>query len=428
MDKLQQARKIISEIDQEMADLFVRRMRAAEQVARYKQEHDLPIFDGKRERELLEKGCARVEDPALRQHYARFLQNNMDVSKDYQRQLLAQDDSRLRMELGADSYEIFLRRDGLEQAAALLDLDRKVCIVTDSGVPRQYVENFALRCKDPVIVTVEAGEASKTLDSVAEICRAMMAKGFSRKDCVATVGGGMVGDLAGFAAASFMRGIDFYNIPTTLLSQVDSSIGGKTGVNLDGVKNMVGAFYQPRAVLIDSDTLGTLPPRLRAEGLAECVKMALCMDADLFERLEREDPWQDIEQVIRRSLVLKKQVVEQDVEEKGLRKVLNFGHTIGHGVESAAAGGLYHGECVAIGMMPMCTAELRPRLAALLNKLGLPMSTELDKEAIWEAMLHDKKSDSAGFSAVFVEEIGKATVKTVTFAEMKTILEGAWQA
>lgn len=334
----------------------------------------------------------------------------------------------LRMELGRDSYDIFIGRDSLERADQLLRLDRKVCIVTDSGVPRQYVEGIALRCKDPMIVTVEAGEGSKTLDKVAEICRAMMQDGFSRRDCVVAVGGGMVGDLAGFAAASFMRGVDFYNIPTTLLSQVDSSIGGKTGVNLDGVKNIVGAFWQPRGVLIDPDTLGTLPPRLRAEGMAEYVKMALCFDAEMFEELEREDPWQDTEKAIHNALSIKKSVVEADVREAGLRKLLNFGHTIGHGVESAAGGSLYHGECVAIGMMPMCSDAVRARLKPVLEKLGLPTETPLDKEAIWAAMQHDKKSDSTGFSAVFVEEIGKAYAKTISFDEMKTILEGAWQA
>ncbi len=334
----------------------------------------------------------------------------------------------LHMDLGARSYEIVIRRGSLGQADQLLDLRRKVCIVTDDGVPASYVQALASQCRQPVVCTVRAGEGSKTLESVTAICRAMLEAGFTRKDCVAAVGGGMVGDLAGFAASAFMRGIDFYNIPTTLLSQVDSSIGGKTGVNLDGVKNIVGAFWQPKGVLIDPDTLHTLPPRLAAEGMAEYVKMALSLDGDLFAQLERQDPWADIETALHRALTLKKQVVEQDERESGLRKLLNFGHTIGHGVESAAAGSLYHGECVAIGMMPMVSPEVAARLRPVLEKLGLPTSTDLDKEGIWAAMQHDKKSNDSGFSAVFVEEPGKAFAKTVTFAEMKAILEGAWQA
>lgn len=334
----------------------------------------------------------------------------------------------LRMELGENSYDIRIERGCLNKAGTLLNLDRKVCIVTDAGVPQRYARTVAGQCREPMIVTVDPGEDTKTMQTVTRICEAMLDRGFSRKDCVVAVGGGMVGDLAGFASACFMRGIDFYNIPTTLLSQVDSSIGGKTGVNLNGVKNIVGAFWQPRGVLIDSDTLETLPPRLQAEGMAEYVKMALCFDAKMFEELEREDPWADTERALHNALSLKKRVVEADEREAGLRKILNFGHTIGHGVESAAAGALYHGECVTIGMMPMCSDAVRARLQPVLKKLGLPVSTDLDKETIWAAMQHDKKSDSTGFSAVFVEKIGKAYAKNISFAEMKTILEGAWQA
>ena len=334
----------------------------------------------------------------------------------------------LRMELGPNSYDITVERGCLQRADALLNLDRRVLIVTDRGVPRQYVETLAARCKEPVLAVVAPGEGSKTMDTVTGLCRIMLEHRFSRGDCVAAVGGGMVGDLAGFAAACFMRGVDFYNLPTTLLSQVDSSIGGKTGVNLDGVKNIVGAFWQPRGVLIDPDTLDTLPPRLWAEGMAEYVKMALTLDGELFAALQREDPRQDMTRTLERALGLKKNVVERDEREAGPRKLLNFGHTIGHGVESAAGGALYHGECVALGMLPMCSPAVRAQLRPVLERLGLPTSTGLDKQAVWEAMLHDKKSNSGGFSAVFVEEPGKGYVKNVSFAEMRAILEGAWQA
>lgn len=331
----------------------------------------------------------------------------------------------LKMELGERSYDILIQRGCLQQAGQQLNLNRKVCIVTDEGVPRQYVEKLAAQCASPVIVTVDAGEETKTMETVTKLCRVMLERGFSRKDCVAAVGGGMVGDLAGFAAACFMRGVDFYNIPTTLLSQVDSSIGGKTGVNLDGVKNIVGAFWQPQKVLIDPDTLDTLSPRLYAEGMAEAVKMALASDEKLFAQLEQGDL--PVEELLYGALSIKKAIVEQDEREGGIRKLLNFGHSIGHGVESAAKGSLYHGECVAIGLLPMCSQPVRARLQPVLERLGLPTSTDLDKEQIWQAMQHDKKSNSAGFSAVFVDEPGKAYAKNITFAEMKTILEGAWQ-
>ena len=334
----------------------------------------------------------------------------------------------LRMELGPNSYDITVERGCLQRADALLNLDRRVLIVTDRGVPRQYAETLAARCKEPVVAVVAPGEGSKTMDTVTGLCRTMLEHRFSRGDCVAAVGGGMVGDLAGFAAACFLRCVDFSSRPPTLLSQVDSSIGGKTGVNLDGVKNIVGAFWQPRGVLIDPDTLDTLPPRLWAEGMAEYVKMALTLDGELFAALQREDPRQDMTRTLERALGLKKNVVERDEREAGPRKLLNFGHTIGHGVESAAGGALYHGECVALGMLPMCSPAVRAQLRPVLERLGLPISTGLDKQAVWEAMLHDKKSNSGGFSAVFVEEPGKGYVKNVSFAEMRAILEGAWQA
>ena len=195
----------------------------------------------------------------------------------------------LTMELGERSYDILIQRGCLQRAGQQLNLNRKVCIVTDEGVPRQYVEKLAAQCASPVIVTVDAGEETKTMETVTKLCRVMLERGFSRKDCVAAVGGGMVGDLAGFAAACFMRGVDFYNIPTTLLSQVDSSIGGKTAINHAGVKNCIGAFHQPKKVLIDPDVLATLPARQIANGLSEAIKMAACFDDALFTRMENED-------------------------------------------------------------------------------------------------------------------------------------------
>lgn len=332
----------------------------------------------------------------------------------------------LRMELGERSYDITVECGSLDKAGEFFNLKRRVCIVTDEGVPREYAERVAAQCETAVICTVPQGEDNKSLASMEKICGAMLENNFSRRDCVVAVGGGMIGDLAGYAAASFMRGVDFYNIPTTLLSQVDSSIGGKTGVNFGGVKNIVGAFWQPKGVLIDTATLATLSPRLRAEGMAEAVKMLFAFDAAAFEAVE-SDPWAHLEEILAASLRLKKGIVERDERESGERKLLNFGHTIGHGVEYAAAGALYHGECVAIGMLPMCGTGVRARLKAVLENLGLPVETALPKDSIAQAMRHDKKSNAKGFSAVFVDEIGKAYSREVSFEEMNEILEGAWR-
>ena len=241
----------------------------------------------------------------------------------------------IHMNLGENSYDILVERGILERAGTHLELKRRVLVVTDSGVPASYAKSLADQSDKAVICTVEAGEASKSMESFGRLLQTMLDHGFSRKDCVVAVGGGVVGDLAGFAASAYMRGIDFYNIPTTLLSQIDSSIGGKTAINFGGVKNVVGAFYQPKKVLIDPDLLKTLPQRQISNGLAEAVKMALTSDKELFEIFETKDIDENIDQIIIRSLNIKKNVVEKDERESGLRRILNFGHTVGHGIESS---------------------------------------------------------------------------------------------
>ena len=317
----------------------------------------------------------------------------------------------LNVNLGERSYDIVIERGALARAGEYLQLNRKVLIVTDSGVPRTYAETLAAACGDPVICVIGQGEENKTLKSFEKLLRTMLAHGFTRKDCVVAVGGGICGDLAGFAASSYMRGIDFYNIPTTVLSQVDSSIGGKTAVNLDGIKNVVGAFYQPDRVLVDADVLATLPPRLVSEGLAEALKMAVTFDEELFRLFEEEDYeaicGDRIERIIEMALRIKGRVVEEDEKEQGLRKVLNFGHTIGHGIESLCLDGtLYHGECVAIGMLPMCSPEVRARLLPVLEKLHLPTSCDMDPEKVLGAMKHDKKAAGGRIAIVETDRIG----------------------
>ena len=320
------------------------------------------------------------------------------------------------MELGDDSYDIVVERGAIKRASQLFDLDRKVMIVTDKGVPESYAERVRAQTKNGFIITLDEGEKAKTIESWKKALEAMLAEGFTRKDCVVAVGGGMVGDLAGFAAASFMRGVDFYNIPTTVLSQVDSSIGGKTAVNLNGIKNIVGAFYQPKKVIVDLDLLSTLDDRLIAEGLAEALKMGLTSDEKLFEIFEYGNITDSMDEIIIRSLMIKKSVVEQDEKELGLRKILNFGHTIGHGIESVS--GMYHGECVAVGMIPMVGESLRGRLVSILTKLGLPTSTDVDADAVYNAMLHDKKSEGDSVTVVTVPEVGSFEMAKIYFEEL----------
>lgn len=325
----------------------------------------------------------------------------------------------ISVSLGAQSYPIILDAGALARAGEHLSLDRRVLVVTDSGVPEEYAEAAARACRQARICTIPAGESSKNMDNYQQLLREMLALGMDRGDCVVAVGGGMVGDLAGFAAATYMRGVDFYNVPTTLLAQVDSSVGGKTAIDMDGVKNIVGAFHQPRAVLIDTDTLRSLPRRQIAAGLAESVKMAMTCDAALLELIESSsDLTADLPEIIARSLSIKARVVEQDPTEQGLRRVLNFGHTIGHAVESCAGGELLHGECVALGMLPMCAPPLRPRLTDILRRCGLPTECGFTSGQLLPYLLHDKKASSGGISVVLVDEPGSFRMEKQTPQEI----------
>ncbi len=328
----------------------------------------------------------------------------------------------VKMNLGKNSYDIILESSCLNSADKYLNLNRNVLIVTDNGVPEIYSQTVAKLCKNPVIITLEQGEDTKCFDNLQRLCRVMLENGFTRKDCVVAVGGGVIGDLSGFAAASFMRGIDFYNIPTTVLSQVDSSIGGKVAINFEGIKNIIGAFYQPKCVLIDPEVLKTLSERQISNGLAEAVKMGLTSDAELFGLFENGDIEKNIESIIIRSLNVKKSVVEQDEKETGLRKVLNFGHTIGHAIESDKFGELYHGECVGLGMLYMCSNEVKARLLRVLENLGLPTKTDFSKERVIEALSHDKKSTSDKISVIFVDKIGSFRIEEKSIEEISQLL------
>ena len=325
----------------------------------------------------------------------------------------------IHMDLKESSYDILVERGLLQRAGEHLELNRRVLVVTDDGVPPEYAQVLAQQCKTAVICTVPAGEGSKSMEGLSTLLQTMLDNGFSRKDCVVAVGGGVVGDLSGLAASMYMRGVDFYNIPTTLLSQIDSSIGGKTAINFGGVKNVVGAFYQPKRVLIDPELLKTLPARQISNGLAEAIKMALTSDADLFTLFEQEDIEANLEEIIIRSLKIKQSVVEQDEKETGLRKILNFGHTIGHGIESSEGmSALYHGECVALGMLPMCGEALRPRVIEVLKKCGLYQMIDYDWVKIGQAMFHDKKADGASVSVTLVEQPGQFVQTTMLCADV----------
>lgn len=331
------------------------------------------------------------------------------------------------MDFDERSYDITVSRGAIKHASELFALDRRVLVVTDDGVPAQYSKAIADAAGEPHILTIRHGEASKCPERYLEILKFMLACGFDRHDCVVAVGGGVVGDLAGFAAATYMRGIDLYNIPTTLLSQVDSSVGGKTAIDFLGYKNVVGAFWQPKGVIVDPDVLESLDARQFACGMSEIIKMFATSDGKMFGRLEDKTQCIPVEEIITAALRIKMNVVEQDEHEAGLRRVLNFGHTIGHAIESISADEPYpllHGECVALGMLAITEGEVRRRLMHLLHRYDLPTAFRCDESRFREVLLHDKKAQSGDITVVLVDEIGSFSLKTETIDSIIARIKG----
>lgn len=334
----------------------------------------------------------------------------------------------LTVNTDTDKYDIIIERGSLSRAGEYFSLSRKVLVVTDDGVPAKYADEVAAVCAAPTVVTLKSGEESKSMTSFETLCKIMLEKGFTRGDAVIAVGGGVCGDLAGFVAASYMRGVDFYNVPTTLLSQVDSSIGGKTAINLAGVKNAVGAFYQPKCVLIDPDTLKTLDSRIYAEGLAEAVKMACIFDEEFFAFIEKcaenGTVFENTDKIIEGSLKIKKSVVEADEKENSLRRTLNFGHTVGHAIESRL--GWLHGECVAAGMTVFASEKVRARLVPLLKKLNLPFRADIGATDTEKLVSHDKKAAENGIVCVCCDKIGSYFMRRYTAPEIARMAHEAF--
>lgn len=334
----------------------------------------------------------------------------------------------LPVKTSAGGYNIYLERGALKKTGEYFNLNRKTLVVTDSGVPARYAKQVADLCGEAHIVTLPEGERTKCFESYKLLLAEMVKYDFTRTDCVAAVGGGVIGDLAGFVAASYMRGVDFYNIPTTVLSQVDSSVGGKVAVDFEGYKNIVGAFYPPKGVIIDPNTLETLPERQISNGLAESVKMALTSDSELFSLFENGNAYDRIDTVIERSVKIKCDVVEKDEKEGGLRKILNFGHTLAHAVESEnKMQNLYHGECVALGMLSMCSPDVKTRLTAVLKKLSLPTELSVDVSSLLEAVKHDKKMSGSKITVIYVPKVGTYEMRETEFSDFAAQITEAFK-
>lgn len=328
-------------------------------------------------------------------------------------------------------YDIVFSHTFEEFPQELQDLgveNRKVCIYTDSNVEKLYAKQIQELlepvCRKVILFSFPAGEEHKTLDTIKEAYKTLIEAGFDRKDLILALGGGVVGDMAGYTAATYLRGIDFVQVPTTLLAQCDSSIGGKTGVDFDGYKNMVGAFHMPRLVYMNLATLKTLDDRQFYNGFAEVMKHGLIKDAIFYEWLidkmyeicERD--LDTLEEMIMRSCTVKKLVVEKDPKEQGERALLNFGHTIGHAIEKYKNFTLSHGECVALGCVAaafiswkheLLTMEEYYEVRDMFVPFNLPISVEdIDPQEILRLTKSDKKMKDGTLQFILLKRVGKA--------------------
>lgn len=348
---------------------------------------------------------------------------------------------------GIPIYDIVFEAsfDGL--ARELLKLNsqnRKVCIVTETKVASLYLEEVKKTaepvCKTLITYVFPEGEASKNLDTVSDLYECLIANQFDRKDLLLALGGGVTGDLTGFAAATYLRGIDFVQVPTTLLAQVDSSIGGKTGVDFKAYKNMVGAFHMPKLVYMNRNTLQTLPEREFRCGLGEIIKHGLIKDREYLHFIRdnkekiRERDGEILQKLIYGSCQIKKDVVERDPKEQGERAMLNFGHTLGHAIEKKMDFSLLHGECVALGCvtalyiswkMGNITQEEWEENRDLIRWFGFPSLPEtVNRQELVEITKVDKKMEQGVVKFIVLRSIGEAQiVKTVTDEMMKEALD-----
>lgn len=332
-------------------------------------------------------------------------------------------------------YEILIEKGILSSCGEYISKisnAKKVCIVSDSNVFPLYGERVkaSLECSgfEALCFVFEAGEASKKPETVLNIVEFLAENGLTRDDLVVALGGGVCGDMAGFAAAIYLRGIDFVQLPTSLLAQVDSSVGGKTAVDLPQGKNLCGAFHQPSLVLIDSTTLDTLSPHFFSDGMAEAIKMGCIKSKSLFEKIENENAKNIIDDIIFECVSLKAEVVERDEKEKGERALLNFGHTAGHAIERLHNfETVSHGEAVGIGMVLICRAAEKngltekgcgERIARVLKKYNLKTEDENSLSDIVNAMRSDKKRTASSIKFIMLKDIGYGFINPVSYSDI----------
>lgn len=332
---------------------------------------------------------------------------------------------KLNVNLTDKNYDIIIEDNLLNDIKKYLDVAKRYFIITDSGVPEIYLKTLLNQLPNCDYYIIPQGEKSKNFDNYKILLGELLKKGYSRKDNVIALGGGVVGDLSGFVAATFKRGLHFINIPTTSLSMVDSSIGGKVAIDFDNIKNAVGAFYQPDIVLIDPLTLKTLPTRHIYNGLIEAIKTGLIADEKLFEIFKKDNYLENIHEIIYRSLDVKRYVVEKDEKEQNLRKILNYGHTFGHAYESYFDMEKYlHGESVALGMLVVGRKELFYNdLLKIVKGMGIDVNPKVDNEKLLSFIANDKKTSNGKVDMLLVHKIGTCEIVPTELKNLPKFLE-----
>lgn len=335
-------------------------------------------------------------------------------------------------------YEILIENGILRQAGPLI---RKVAkgnravIVTDDVVEPLYLEPVKMSMEEAGfsvdVFTMENGEKSKDITHYAALLEFLAERTITRSDMLVALGGGVVGDLTGFAAATYLRGVDFVQIPTTLLAAVDSSVGGKTAIDLKAGKNLAGCFYQPSLVLCDCETLRTLPPEVFADGMAEVIKYGAIADKELWEDL-KQPVWPQIDEIVSRCVTIKKEIVQKDEYDLGVRQYLNFGHTIGHSIEKNSQYEIGHGRAVAMGMVLAvkisedqgeCDRGCLEEMTQMLERYHLPVWTDYTPEQLCKPMKSDKKRNGDTISFIMLRRIGECFAKKMKIQELENAVE-----
>lgn len=330
------------------------------------------------------------------------------------------------------------------QVRKLFSIKRRVLIITDTNIAPLYLSQVRMSLNDTVSelhsIVLPAGESQKTLQTVQHLYQILMENHFDRDDFLVALGGGVIGDITGFTAATYLRGISYIQVPTTLLAQTDSSIGGKTGVDFVGYKNMIGAFYPPKTVIMNLNTLNTLPHRQFAAGMAEIIKYGLIWNATFFNWLTVHGAQilslnqTDLLQMIQSCCEYKRDVVQKDPKDRGIRKILNYGHTLGHALEKYKNFSLLHGECVGLGMLAaarisrdrgLLSVAEEETIRSALSFYSLPTCTEIsDPDALMQMMFSDKKISAGHLQFVLLDQIGHSFLaKDVSSIEIKTAID-----